>query len=221
MDGIHDLGGMHGFGAVVPEPEGAPFHAPWEGRVHGMMVSLAAGRHLPAGFRYAIERMPAAEYLETTYYEHWLTALETLLAEADVVPPEALARRIAEGRLVVPDRRDPELASRARTAFNPRSGRSWEGPAHRFAVGDQVRVRRDTTPGHSRCPRYVRGAPGTVERLLALEPHPEGMPQRRYEPVPCYTVRFTSDDLWGEAAEPFTLSVDLVEPYLEEERPSP
>ncbi len=31
MDGIHDMGGMHGFGKVEPEPNEPVFHADWEG----------------------------------------------------------------------------------------------------------------------------------------------------------------------------------------------
>ena len=96
-------------------------------------------------------------------------------------------------------------------------GRVWEGPAHRFAVGARVRVRADVTThgGHTRCPRYVRGAVGTIGRRLPLEPLPEGLPERRVEPVPCYTVEFGSRALWGPDAEPFMVTVDLVEPYLE------
>jgi hypothetical protein len=32
MDGIHDMGGMHGFGKVEPEPNEPVFHSAWEGR---------------------------------------------------------------------------------------------------------------------------------------------------------------------------------------------
>ena len=36
MNGVHDMGGMHGFGAVEPEADEPVFHAPWEGRVLAM-----------------------------------------------------------------------------------------------------------------------------------------------------------------------------------------
>ena len=36
MDGIHDMGGMDGFGKVEPEPNEPVFHADWEGRVLAM-----------------------------------------------------------------------------------------------------------------------------------------------------------------------------------------
>ena len=31
MDGVHDLGGMHGFGPVPIEVDEPLFHEPWEG----------------------------------------------------------------------------------------------------------------------------------------------------------------------------------------------
>ncbi len=33
MDGIHDMGGMHGFGAIPREAGEPVFHAEWEGRI--------------------------------------------------------------------------------------------------------------------------------------------------------------------------------------------
>ena len=33
MNGIHDMGGMHGLGPIENEPEAPVFHAHWEGRV--------------------------------------------------------------------------------------------------------------------------------------------------------------------------------------------
>jgi hypothetical protein len=43
MDGIHDVGGMDGFGALPPdEPDGAsPLHEQWEGRVEAMFLAEA------------------------------------------------------------------------------------------------------------------------------------------------------------------------------------
>ena len=36
MDGIHDMGGMDGYGKVEPEADEPVFHEPWEGRVMAM-----------------------------------------------------------------------------------------------------------------------------------------------------------------------------------------
>jgi nitrile hydratase len=219
VDGTHDLGGLQGFGPVVTEGlQEPPFHQAWEGRVHGTMVTLLASRGMRGSLRYAIERMGGVRYLTTSYYEHWLAAMETLLDEAGTVPRTVLAERIARAGPDVPVRADPELAERVRTLLTrPRRPRGG-GPAHRFAVGDEVRVRRDSTThgGHTRCPRYVRGVAGVVTHLRPPEAWPEGLPDGRIDRVPCYTVRFRSTDLWGPTAEAFTVTVDLVEPYLEE-----
>jgi hypothetical protein len=97
MNGIHDLGGMQGFGPVLREDDEPVFHADWERHVFaiGMLALGGAGIEVDE-MRHAIERMPAAEYLTTSYYEHWLHACETLLIEKGVITPAELARRVAD-----------------------------------------------------------------------------------------------------------------------------
>ena len=73
MNGIHDMGGMQGMGPIEYEEKEPVFHAPWEGRVHGLNMTISMG----PGFRHAIERMDPVEYLTTSYYEHWLHSIET------------------------------------------------------------------------------------------------------------------------------------------------
>ena len=41
MDGIHDMGGMHGFGKVEPEPNEPVFHEKWEGRVFALTRAIS------------------------------------------------------------------------------------------------------------------------------------------------------------------------------------
>lgn len=97
MNGIHDLGGMDGLGPIDIEANEPVFHEPWERRVFGMFVSAFAGGHFNVDqFRHAIERMAPAHYLESSYYEHWLHALETLLTENGVISPDELEARKAE-----------------------------------------------------------------------------------------------------------------------------
>ncbi len=93
MDGIHDLGGMHGFGAITREADEPVFHAEWERRVFAlnMLVEVA---NLDA-FRHAVERLEPATYLTVSYYEKWAFALEALLVDAGVVTPEEVAARVA------------------------------------------------------------------------------------------------------------------------------
>src|SRR6266481_844022 len=81
---------MHGFGAVVREADEPVFHSDWERRMFAVAASLFGV--LPSGdaFRHAIERMPPARYLASSYYERWLFSIETLLAEAGLVTPDEI-----------------------------------------------------------------------------------------------------------------------------------
>ena len=97
MNGIHDLGGMHGFGPLEVEENEPVFHHEWEKRVFGFFFGLAPhGFFNLDEFRHAIERMGAAEYLGSTYYEHWLHGYENLLIEKGVISAQELADRCAE-----------------------------------------------------------------------------------------------------------------------------
>ena len=42
MNGVHDMGGMHGMGPVKHEKDEPVFHAPWEGRVYAMTRVVSA-----------------------------------------------------------------------------------------------------------------------------------------------------------------------------------
>ena len=97
MNGVHDLGGMHGMGPVNPEANEPVFHDEWERRVFGMFVATFAGGNFNVDmFRHAIERMGPAHYLESSYYEHWLAAIETLMPENGSITREELTARQAE-----------------------------------------------------------------------------------------------------------------------------
>ncbi len=97
MDGVHDLGGMHGFGAIAREVDEPVFHADWERRVFALDLLVEAfveGANIDA-FRHAIERLDPVTYLGVSYYEKWAHALEKLLVEAGVVTLEEIAERVA------------------------------------------------------------------------------------------------------------------------------
>jgi hypothetical protein len=89
---INDVGGMQGFAAVVEEPDEPPFHADWEAHVFALNgARIRRGIYNLDEFRDAVERMPPDEYLAASYYERWLHAITTLLAEKGVATPEELA----------------------------------------------------------------------------------------------------------------------------------
>ena len=221
VDGIHDLGGMQGFGPVVVEADEPSFHAPWEGRTHGLAIAAAIAVPAAGGtIRPWIERMGHAEYLATSYYEHWLSAVEGRLIAAGAIDRDELAAKqasIAAGA-PVPTRADPGTATFVRTLFHPFPVDDPEGPPPRFAVDDEVRVRRLHPEGHTRCPRYVRGARGRVVAVRPAQPLPDLAVQGETRVEAFYSVAFTPADLWGDDAEPgaATVVVDLWESYLDQ-----
>ena len=97
MNGIHDLGGMHGVGPIEVEDNEPVFHHDWEKRVFGLFFGIAVHRIFNLDeLRHAIERMGAAEYLGSSYYEHWLHAFETLLVEKGAITAAEYAQRCRE-----------------------------------------------------------------------------------------------------------------------------
>ena len=86
MDGVHDMGGMDGFGKVEPEQNEPVFHEPWEGRVLAMARSIGyAGAYSADHARFAQERLPPTTYLTASYYQRWQLGMETILVERGCV----------------------------------------------------------------------------------------------------------------------------------------
>lgn len=97
MNGAHDMGGMHGFGPINPEPDEPVFHHEWERRAFAITVAAGfLGKWNLDMSRYARERMEPAEYLSTSYYEHWIHGLELLLVEKDLLTQEEIKQRMLE-----------------------------------------------------------------------------------------------------------------------------
>jgi nitrile hydratase len=223
MDGIHDLGGMDGFGSVERTADEPPFHADWEGVVFATaLTTMAQGCYSMDEFRHAIERMDPAWYLDSGYYEHWLAAVERLLVEEEVLEADALAAR-AEGFAApgdepsVPTREDPELAEFLRAVVDTGGDPEREPVEPAFEAGEDVRVRNVHPEGHTRCPAYVRRSRGTVEAHHGTHVLPDAHAHGRGErPEPLYSVAFSGGELWGDDAESgTTVTVDLWESYLE------
>ena len=217
MNGAHDLGGVHGFGPVVSEANEPTFHADWEGRVFAL--TLAAGRagqwNIDMG-RFARENRPPADYYAKSYYEIWLAGLEAMLAERDLVS----ANEIDAGRPLGEPKKVAAILQHGSVAAALHSGRPTERPASvpaRFRIGDRVRAKNIHPATHTRLPRYVRGRPGTIERLCGYHVFPDTNALGQGEnPQWLYTVRFDARDLWGpEADQMLKVSVDAWEPYLE------
>jgi nitrile hydratase beta subunit len=217
MNGAHDLGGMHGFGTVVPEPNEPVFHADWEKRAFALTLAMATpGAWNIDMSRFARENRPPAEYLAMSYYQVWFAALETMLKERGLVgddeigaghalhAPKPVARILSPGDVAqVLYRGEPtERATDTKPAFK---------------AGDTVRAKNINPLTHTRLPRYVRGHEGMIERVIGCHVFPDSNARGAGEnPQWLYTVRFEGRELWGEQGDPrASVSVDAWEPYLE------
>jgi nitrile hydratase beta subunit len=97
MNGVHDMGGMHGFGPIVREEDEPVFHSEWERRAFAITLAMGfSGAWNIDMSRFAREQMPPAEYLATGYYEHWLHGLERLLVARGLLTRDEIDRRVAE-----------------------------------------------------------------------------------------------------------------------------
>src|ERR1700689_4250471 len=96
MDGIADMGGMHGFGPIDRSDDDGTFHAEWERSILGITFSaLGAGLFNVDEIRRATESADPLTYLKSTYYERWLYSTEDLLKEKRVVTADDLAAGIS------------------------------------------------------------------------------------------------------------------------------
>ena len=79
MDGMHDVGGMDGFGTIDNEKNEPVFHHPWEGRAYAMNMLTGAWRKWNLDqTRYLTEKFTPRQYLALTYYERWMTGARLL-----------------------------------------------------------------------------------------------------------------------------------------------
>jgi nitrile hydratase beta subunit len=217
MNGGQDLGGAHGHGPVMPEPNEPVFHADWEKRAFALTLAMAR----PGGWnidmsRFARENRPPQEYLSMSYYELWFYALETMLKERDLVDDD----EIVVGHALHP----ATPVTRVLTPDDVLKVLHRGGPTERdtnttatFKTGERVRAKNINPVTHTRLPRYVRGRVGTIERIIGCHVFPDSNASGAGEnPQWLYTVRFDGPELWGEGSDPSVkVSVDAWEPYLE------
>jgi nitrile hydratase subunit beta len=219
MDGIHDLGGMHGFGPVPIQSENYVFKHEWQRRSFGLAQALAGPTPFCADMhRHKIEQLPAIEYLRRDYFEMWAIATSELLKDAGLVSATELVTGTKEF--------DVDLTKHAPTSAEAlleamMLGAKLDFPATtsraRFAVGETIRVSSDCPTGHTRVPRYVRGKVGKIIADMGVfqfaDTMAHGLGPR---PQHCYTVVFTVEALWGKGAERAgdAVYLDLAEAYL-------
>jgi nitrile hydratase len=216
MNGVHDMGGMHGFGKVEPEANEPPFHAGWEGRVLAMQRALAfTGAWTIDMSRFAQERVPAQVYLSVSYYHRWALGIERNALEQGLVD----ADEIAAGHALRPGKPVSRVMTKEEIgqAFTRGSFSRPTSRDARFRPGDRVRTRNINPPTHTRLPRYARGRVGVVEAVRGCHVFPDSVTTGGGEnPQWLYTVVFEGRELWGEDADPtLKVSIEAFEPYLE------
>jgi nitrile hydratase subunit beta len=223
MNGVHDMGGMHGFGPIQHEINEPVFHEPWEARLVGMRNVASLPRERPGSFRYDLETLDPVFYLTASYYERWLETFVGRLIRQGLITPEELASRIdfytEDPAAPVPTAQNPDQATAAVARLHQRARvkREAVGTA-RFNVGDRVRARNIHPSGHTRMPRYVRGKQGVVRAFYGFHGFQDFAPGDPIDvpPQPVYSVQFSMQELWGASAEPSEhLYIDLWESHLD------
>ena len=217
MNGVHDMGGMHGFGPVRIDPNDDPRHlSDWERR-SSLLSSVVrrAGLFNIDAFRYGIEQMEPARYLSTSYFGRWAATVEWNLIREGVITPEELDAW-TETLRAHPEAM-PTPGARPFTPPGQTPGKPLPASPARFAVGDVVLTRNLNPIGHTRLPRYARGKTGVIERVYEAEPFADDRADnKRVSMQHTYRVRFDAPELWGEAAELNTVvTLDLYDSYLE------
>jgi nitrile hydratase len=212
MNGVHDMGGLDGFGPVQREANEPVFHAEWERRMFGIAATVPFT--VPFGdddLRREVERIAPVTYLTSPYYALWLRAISKILAEQGVLAP---------GKFVAVD--PPLSADRVASviAGGVETRMPAAGIAAGFRIGDAVRALNMHPTGHTRLPRYARGKSGIVTRDHGVFAFADSK-ARGDGPAPqhLYTVAFTARALWGdEASATDKVYLDLWESYLEPSR---
>ena len=217
MNGVHDMGGMQGFGPIERKEHEPVFHYRWEARTFALRQACGAlGKWNIDMARHANERMPPEEYLPATYYERWLWGLQRLLVENGVLSQSEVASAKSAGPAPADLRAFPP--EKVETAV--RTGRNYRVDAPvpaGLAAGARVIARNINPIGATRLPRYVRGKHGIVERDHGVFVHPyANAAGQGQKPQHLYSVRFAARELWGaDAAPKDSVCLDLWEDYLD------
>ena len=216
MNGVHDMGGMHGMGPVRPEANEPVFHDWWEGRVYALTRVLRGAQYNLDNSRHQLELLPPGDYLRMSYYERWFTRMvNQLLASRTITREELESGRAASGSGTA----TPAVTAATAVAIASRrnSARRNVPVRPRFRVGQRVRARNIHPTGHTRLPRYARGREGVIARDHGVFLFPDTNAHFQGEnPQHVYSVRFAARELWGAGASARDfVHIDLWDDYLE------
>lgn len=216
MDGVHDMGGLQGFGPVkADEPERA-FKADWEARMWGINKAITKdpGWNLD-WWRHVRELIDPLDYLTRPYFDQWAQLYAALMVDSGHASVAELASGTASrpGTALSPPMAPGAIAEARRATADYRRD---SGGAPAFAPGDRVVTRSSGAPGHTRLPRYAMGRSGVVEAYHGNHILPDASARGEKRAEPLYSIVFHRGDLWPDAADgKDSVALDLWESYLE------
>ena len=219
MNGVHDMGGMHGFGKVEPEPNEPVFHAAWEGRVLAMQRAMGFARRVEhrhvarRAARRCRPRLSGGVLLPSAGCSAW----SELLVEHGLVD----ADEIAAGHALRPGKPLRAVSSRPTMSTRRADARlvqpaGRQAPA-RFKPGDRVRTK-NIHPRRTRGCRATCAAMSAGRSVHGCHVFPGlGRDGQGENPQWLYTVRVRRPRAVGRRTPIPTLkvSIEAFEPYLE------
>lgn len=243
----HNLGGLEGLGEVEFQKRVfvAPWEERIFG-IHVAMMALSNHLAesipkypigtVPTAFksfwtwghlRMGAEAMNPFDYFRFRYYEKWLGGIAGFFVDEGYVTQAELDARTAtyleDGNLdaaALPSGGsaaiDDQVLKYLREGDSPK--RPLKAPP-KFSVGAKVLVKNIPPEKHTRLPGYLRGKVGVVSEVYDgayayfFSTGPDGIGA----PMPCYTVSFMPEAIWGKAmVDPVsTVYADLFETYLD------
>lgn len=216
MNGMHDVGGMDGFGPIDIEKNEPVFHHPWESKAFAMNMLMFGWRKWNVDkFRSSIEKLTPRQYLALSYYQRWVTSLADRGIEAALFTAEDVkAGHAAPG--------SPKLTPPIKAEMIPvrfKTPRNYARPVDTkpmYKVGDKIRTVTDSPEGHTRLPRYARGRDGVIIHYHGATVFADSSANGNENPQHLYAVRFSARELWGQQGDPRdSITLDLYEPYFQ------
>lgn len=215
MDGMHDVGGMAGFGSIPIEDNEPVFHGDWEGKSFAMVLLSFSWRKWNLDqTRSSHEQLTPQQYLSLSYYERLITGLADRAIKAGLVTTDEIRAGHASA---VPEQFAMPLTRKAVPAFikAPRNYLRPNTIAPAYRVGDRICTVTDSPDSHTRLPRYARGRSGTIILYHGCNVFADANADGTENPQHLYAVRFSGSELWGQQGNPRdSVTLDLYEPYL-------
>ena len=216
MNGMHDVGGMDGFGPIQIEKNEPVFHHPWEGKAFAMLMLVMFGwrKWNLDQMRSTFEGLTPRQYLSLSYYERFIVGLADRCIGVGLVSAEEVKTgHAARGSATLTP---PITAERVPTLFKtPRNYVRSVATGPMFKIGDKVRTVTDSPKDHTRLPRYARGRDGVIVHYHGANVFADSNANGNENPQHLYAVRFSGRELWGRHGDPRdSVTLDIYEPYL-------